>query len=261
MSLLIRGKSKDVYENTEGTVEIHYTNRLSAYDVPICDNVPNKGESLGKLTSWWFKNTSHIIPNHFISYADNILTAHKCQVIPIEFVIRGYMTGSLWKEYEKGSRVFCGVTFRDGYKMNDKLDIPCITPTTKSNIKDMPITYEEILDIIPKTQLDYIYDKTYQLFEYGQQVCAEKGLILVDTKYEFGIKDGIIMLVDEIHTCDSSRFWLSSDMNINLDKDIIRKYIANNNLIGKPYPEIPDELVKKTSEVYMNLYLLFSKSK
>ena len=207
------GKVRKVTDIGYGYLLMSASDRLSSFDKHICD-IKNKGIILNKLSEWWFRNTSQIIKNHFINTVNEHMFVRKAKVIPLEFVIRGYMTGStntsIWPMYKSGKRDMYGITFRDGYRKNEKLDSIILTPTTKGE-RDYPITPDQIVEkeYLTINEYKYIKQKSLELFQFGQMVASTKGLILVDTKYEFGIIDGEIILVDELHTCDSSRYWKS----------------------------------------------------
>ena len=274
----ISNENKDYVGKVRSVTDIGYnyllmtaSNRLSAFDKHICD-IPNKGSVLNHMSTWWFKNTSHIIDNHHIYSNQKYMVVKKCRPIKLEFVIRGYMTGStntsIWPMYKNGDRKMYGIFFRDGYKKNEKLDQNIITPTTKG-IHDVPITRHEILEqnYLTIEQYDFIESKAHELFSYGQMVAKSKGLLLVDTKYEFGFYNDKIILIDEVHTCDSSRYWNldSYEKRISeglepekLDKDCIRDYVKKNcDPYNYPIPEIPYELVEKVTNVYQNYYNIF----
>lgn len=265
------GKVRDLYEYADDNILISHTDRLSSFDRNICD-IRGKGNILCLLTKWWFDRTNHIIPNHVVKMIDTCLVVKKCTVIPIEFVVRGYITGStstsLWTHYNKGERTYCGISFPDGLLKNQRLDTPVLTPTTKDE-HDEPLSCEDIVSrgILSQEDLDFIKGKAMELFTYGQQVSEERGLILVDTKYEFGRdSDGNIILIDEVHTCDSSRFWKKSSYDIlfnarkepeKLDKDSVRDYVKS---VCDPYdlnkeiPTIPADHLERVYNCYKELY-------
>lgn len=270
ISLVKHGKVRDIYNVNNEIILFAHSDRLSSFDRHICD-VPGKGNILNLLSSWWMRQTRHIIDNHIISKFDNLLVARRCEVIPIEVIVRGYMTGStetsLWTHYSKGVRDYCGVNFRDGYVKNQVLDAPVVTPTTKGD-KDELISSTDIISrcILNESQWRYVHDIALRLFEYGQRVSDRNGLILVDTKYEFGIDTrGKIILIDELHTCDSSRYWVKSSYQQlfdtkkepqKLDKDAIRDYVKS---VCDPYtvssiPEIPNDRVSSVLNCYVNCY-------
>lgn len=224
----------------------------------------------------WFNLTKHIVPNHFVKcIADDVMLCKKAKRFDIEFVVRSYITGStstaLWTHYVAGERLYCGLTFPEGLVKNQKLPEPILTPTTKSD-KDELISLSEIIDrkIMTQEQLEYVKKKALQLFKFGSEYAEKRGLILVDTKYEFGIDEETndIILIDEVHTCDSSRYWMldtyQSRFNSNqnpesLDKDMIRIYITDR---CNPYvdvlPEIPLELIEKVRMTYEKFFHLIN---
>lgn len=264
---MIKGKVRNIQIIDKNTLSITTTNRQSAFNKIICE-IENKGLIQTLFTDFWFNKTKHIINNHVIKSYDNVLIAKKCNVIPVEFVIRNYITGttetSIWYNYNKGNRLFCGNVLKDNLKKNQKIDL-IITPTFKSD-KDESTSYDEILknNIINKNELDFIYKKCFELFNFVSSKCLEKNIILVDTKLEFG-KDNNdnIILIDECFTFDSSRYWNVEDYNYcfnnnlepkSLDKDVLRKYV---NSVCNPYvdniPVIPEEIKKNVFDNYYNL--------
>jgi len=268
------GKVRDVYTLPEKSDQVVMvaTDRISAFDLNLT-TIPHKGHVLTKLTQWWFNKTEHIADNHLMSSAgSNSLICKKCTVFPIEFVVRGYMTGttgtSIWTHYNKGARSYCGHKLPDGLKKNQPLPEPIVTPTTKSDIHDELISAEIIINkgIMSKHDYNFCSQKALELFKFGVSVAHRRGLILVDTKYEFGQdSDGNILLIDEIHTCDSSRYWVSNTYQQlfndgkepqRYDKDILRTWYKSK---ANPYTdtktiEIPDEIRLKLSEAYIHLY-------
>ena len=265
-NLIYSGKVRNIFHHEDDDkLYIETTNRLSSFDRHICD-LKDKGLILTQTCAHIFNRTKHIIPNHYISHDNNTLVVKKCEPFKIEFVIRAYITGntntSLWTHYNRGIRNYCGIKFPDNLKKNQKLADPVITPTTKG-IKDIPISKNEIVanKYMTQKECDFIYEKSMELFKYGQKMADEAGFILVDTKYEFGKdKDNNIILIDEVHTCDSSRYWLKNTYTNKfnndqepdkLDKDCIRDWIKSK---CNPYidniPEIPDELKNKTINSY-----------
>lgn len=270
------GKVRDLYEFGTGYYIIHHSDRLSAFDRHICD-VPGKGELLCKTAKWWFDRTQHIVPNHVIAMEGPDLIVKKCQVIPIEFVMRGYITGStstsLWTHYAAGARSYCGIIFPDGLRKNQVLERPVLTPTTKDE-HDEPLSCDEIVarGILTAGELDEICKITQRLFEFGQKEARDRGLILVDTKYEFGHdSQGNLLLIDEIHTCDSSRYWrlssypermLNCEEPEKLDKDSVRDYVKSR---CDPYtdtlPVIPQERKDHVLKCYSELYARLTGSK
>jgi len=266
-----RGKVRDVYDLGE-TLLLVSTDRLSAFD-RILASVPFKGQVLNLVSAWWFEKTRHILPNHVLDIpAPNTTLAKKCSVFPIEFVVRGYITGttntSLWSHYQRGERDYCGHVFPEGLKKNQKLAPAVITPTTKDAIHDKLIHPEEIIDQKLMTAEEWGIASTaaLRLYQFGVETAAQHGLILVDTKYEMGRdKEGNIVLVDELHTPDSSRYWLANSYEErfakglepdNIDKEFLRLWFAEH---CDPYqeaalPRAPDDLIVTLSARYIQLY-------
>jgi phosphoribosylaminoimidazole-succinocarboxamide synthase len=278
--LIRNGKIRDIYtiNNNDNQLGMVATERLSSFD-KVLTTIPMKSMVLNKVSAWWFNQTKHFIPNHLVDSNYNDLSiVEKCTVFPIEFVMRSYMTGStktsIWQNYLKGSRHYCGHSLRDGYKKNDKLDQILLTPTTKSDISDELISEKEILEqnIMSEEHWNICKEYAIKLFEFGQRVADKRGLILVDTKYEFGLTDdGRVLLIDEVHTPDSSRFWFKHSYQErianrkepeNLDKEIIRRWVKEN--YQDPYTAdnitIPDDLRDKLSKVYLQFYELITGS-
>lgn len=265
------GKVRDIYELDDKMLLIT-TDRLSAFDRPLA-LIPYKGQVLNLISAWWFDQTKAIVPNHLIAVPDpNAIVATKCQVFPVEFVVRGYITGttntSLWTQYNEGKRNYCGIPFPEGLIKNQKLTRPVLTPTTKDKVHDRPIASSEIISegLMTAKEWDEVSEMAMSLYNYGVKIAEKHGLILVDTKYEFG-RDaaGNIMLVDEIHTPDSSRYWLSRTFETrfkegqepeNIDKEFLRLWFAKH---CDPYhdvvlPKAPAELVETLSLRYIQLY-------
>ncbi|MDP7557919.1 MAG: phosphoribosylaminoimidazolesuccinocarboxamide synthase [Candidatus Marinimicrobia bacterium] len=265
------GKVRDRYELEDRLVLIT-TDRQSAFD-RILAAIPFKGQVLNQTSAWWFEQTKDIIPNHVINIPDpNATVARKCTVFPIEFVVRGYITGStstsLWTVYNSGDREYCGNVLSDGLVKNQKLDTNMLTPTTKEEHHDRPISPSEIVNEgwMSQEDWDYCSGKAVELFTFGQKTAAENGMILVDTKYEMGRdEDGHIMLIDEIHTPDSSRYWLADSYEArisagkepeNIDKEFLRLWFVDNcdPYNDKVLPDAPEELVIELSKRYIQLY-------
>ena len=265
------GKVRDQYDLGD-KVALITTDRQSAFD-RILASVPFKGQVLNLTSAWWFDQTKDIIPNQVIDVPDpNVTLAKKCDVFPIEFVVRGYITGStstsLWTVYNNGNRTYCGNDLPEGLVKNQKLDDNMLTPTTKEEHHDRPIAPDEIVNEGWMTQEDWDYcsKKALELFAFGQKRAAENGMILVDTKYEMGRDaEGTIRLIDEIHTPDSSRYWIAKTYDErmavgqepqNIDKEFLRLWFVDN---CDPYndetlPEAPEELVAELSSRYIYLY-------
>ena len=265
------GKVRDQYDLSD-TLALITTDRQSAFD-RVLASIPFKGQVLNLTSAWWFEQTKHIIDNHIISVADpNVIIAKKCKVFPIEFVVRGFITGStstsLWTVYNKGDREYCGNKLPEGLKKNEKLKENMLTPTTKEEHHDRPITPQEIVNENWMTQEDWDFcsQKALELFKFGQKKANENGMILVDTKYEMGRdNDGNILLIDEIHTPDSSRYWiadtyeermLSGQEPQNIDKEFLRLWFVDNcdPYNDKDLPPAPNELVIELSSRYIYLY-------
>lgn len=265
------GKVRDVYE-LEDKIILVSTDRQSAFD-RILAEIPFKGQVLNQTSTWWFKKTSHIIANHVIDTPDpNVTVAKKCTVFPVEFIVRGYITGSTstsaWLNYEKGVREFCGNTLPEGMKKNQKFERPIVTPTTKSDEHDRSISPSEIIKegLMTQEEWNFTAGKALELFRFGQAIAEQHGLILVDTKYEFGKdSEGNIILIDEIHTPDSSRYWIAKTYDEkftaglepeNIDKEFLRLWFVEH---CDPYndtklPPAPEELIVELSRRYIQLY-------
>lgn len=266
-----KGKVRDVYI-ADDKIFLIATDRQSAFDRNLA-NIPFKGQVLTQTSAFWFEKTKDIIPNHIIDVPDpNVVVCKKLEVFPVEFVVRGYITGvtstAAWTAYQKGERNFCGNTLPEGLKKNQKFEKPIITPTTKSDKHDEKISAEEIVKrgLMTQEQWDFVADKALKLFQRGTEIAAEHGLILVDTKYEFGYDDnGNIFLIDEIHTPDSSRFWLKQSYKERfakneepeyIDKEFLRLWFTEhcNPYKDKELPDAPEELVVELSKRYIRLY-------
>ena len=265
------GKVRDTYEH-EGKRIIITTDRQSAFD-RVLAAIPFKGAVLNQFSQFWFERTRGICKNHLIAVPDtNVSIVKKVKIFPVEMVVRGYITGttdtSAWMNYEKGERLFCGVQLPEGLKKNQKFDSPIITPTTKAEGHDEKISKEEIISqgLVPEEKWKKIEEYALKLFDFGQKTAAEKGFILVDTKYEFGEDDeGNILLADEVHTPDSSRYWIAATyeerFNRNeepesFDKEFLRLWFREH---CDPYndpklPSAPDELVEELSYRYIDIY-------
>lgn len=268
-----RGKVRDSYDLPGGRRLLIATDRLSAFDL-ILTSVPLKGQVLTQTARFWFEATSDICPNHVISYPDpNVLLARRLTILPVEIVVRGYLAGttgtSILTLYNKGRRDMYGVRFPDGLRPNQALPEAIITPTTKADAgdHDEPLSPAEILErgLLSREQWDRLSDYALRLFARGQAMAAERGLILADTKYELGLdEEGRILLADEIHTPDSSRYWLASSYQDrfergerpeSFDKDFVRAWVAARcDPYKDPIPPIPEELVLQTAEVYVRAF-------
>lgn len=268
-----QGKVRDFYILKDKRVTIT-TDRQSAFDI-ILGTIPFKGAVLNQLAAFWFENTQEIVPNHMISVPDpNVLISHNCIPIPVEMVVRGFLSGvantSVWSAYEKGERTIYGIPFPNGMHKNQKLPHPIITPTTHpeagSNKHDERLTRDEIIknNIVEKELYEQMEKVSLELFSFGQQWCEDHGLILVDTKYEFGIYNGKLMLIDEIHTPDSSRFWIANTYKErfnsglepeNFDKEFIRLwYTKRVNPYKDKIPPMSKELIVQAAKRYIGAY-------
>ncbi|WP_320195647.1 phosphoribosylaminoimidazolesuccinocarboxamide synthase [Agrobacterium rosae] len=268
-----RGKVRENYDLPDGNRVIISTDRLSAFD-RILTCIPYKGQVLTQTARYWFEQTTDICPNHVVSYPDpNVVIGKRLDILPVEIVVRGYLAGttgtSILTLYKKGERDMYGVTFPDGMKDNQILPEPIITPTSKEfdGGHDEPLTPAEIIEkgLLTQSQWETLSTYALALFKRGQEVAAKQGLILVDTKYEFGTdENGTIILADEIHTPDSSRYWMADTYGQafqdgtrpqSFDKDFVRAWVAER---CDPYkddiPEIPQELVLQTSKVYIEAF-------
>ena len=256
------------------------TDRQSAFDV-ILGEIPFKGAVLNQTAAFWFNKTKKIVPNHLISVPDpNVLIAHNCEPIQIEMIVRGYLTGvtktSIWYSYSNGDRVIYGQKFPDGMHKNQKLEKPILTPTTHGGGKgghDERLTKKEILErkIVSPKLYAQMEKAALDLFDFGSKLCKKRGLILVDTKYEFGLYDGKLMLMDEVHTPDSSRFWKADTYLArikkglepeNFDKEFLRLWYANKGYTGdgKP-PKMAKELIVDLAQRYIKIYEMLSGKK
>ena len=264
-----RGKVRDVY-SFEDKIAMIATDRISAFDVVLPQPIPFKGQILNQIAATFLKATEDIVPNWVTSMPHpNVTIGKKCEPFKVEMVIRGYLTGHAWREYNSGKREICGVHLPDGLKENDKLASPIITPTTKaSEGHDEDITKGEILEknIVDFDDYAILEKYTYELFDRGTELAKEKGLILVDTKYEFGKYNGGIVLIDEIHTPDSSRYFyadgyeqrqLDGQPQKQLSKEFVRQWLISNGFQGKEGQQIPEmtqEVVENISNRYIELY-------
>lgn len=268
------GKVRDNYSRGDRRILI-VTDRLSAFD-RIITLVPFKGQVLNQIAQFWFENTADIAGNHVIEFPDpNVVVAKQCQALPVEMVVRGYITGvtstSAWYHYEKGERNFCGNVLPDGMKKDQKLDAPIITPSTKAEHgdHDESVSRERILErgIISPEQFDEMAEMATKLYQRGVEICAKQGIILVDTKYEFGISpEGEIILIDEIHTPDSSRFWFADEYESRfangepqkkIDKEYLREWLAAKGFTGEgEIPVVPDDVRVETARRYIQAYEL-----
>ncbi|GGH03354.1 phosphoribosylaminoimidazole-succinocarboxamide synthase [Parapedobacter pyrenivorans] len=265
-----RGKVRDVYTIADKYLAMVATDRISAFDVVLPRAIPHKGQVLNQIAAKFLKATEDIVPNWVIAVPDPCVTiGHLCQPFKVEMVIRGYLSGHAWREYHAGKREICGEPLPDGLRENDRLPEPIITPTTKAAVgHDEDISRAEILkqNIVSATDYAQLEIYTKALFKRGTELAAERGLILVDTKYEFGKLDGKIYLIDEIHTPDSSRYFYADSFERlqqegkpqrQLSKEFVRKWLIENGFQGKEnqqVPEMTNEIVSSISERYIELF-------
>ncbi|MBA2423345.1 MAG: phosphoribosylaminoimidazolesuccinocarboxamide synthase [Chitinophagales bacterium] len=265
-----RGKVRDVYTIGDKYIVMVATDRISAFDVVLPQPVPYKGQVLNQVAGEFLLATKHLVPNWVIDIPDpNVTIGKKCKPFKLEMVIRGYLAGHAAREYEMGKRNLCGVDLPDGMKVNEKFPLPIITPSTKADAgHDMDISREEIIrqNIVSKNVYETLEEYTRKLYAYGAVYANERGLILVDSKYEFGELDGVICLIDEIHTPDSSRYFFlegyeerqkNGDHQVQLSKEFVREWLIANNFMGKEgqhVPEMTDDWVNQISERYIELF-------
>ncbi len=265
-----KGKVRDVYSIGQDLLVMVACDRISAFDHVLPRAIPHKGQVLNAVAGLFLDKTSDIVPNWKISMPDpHVTIGYRCEALPIEFVVRNYLTGHAWRVYKSGLRTLCGNTLPEGMKENDKFPEPIVTPATKAQEgHDEDTTYDEILQkgIVTKARLDELYRISLALFQRGTEIAAEKGLILVDTKYEFGLRNDEIMLIDEIHTPDSSRFFYADTYESlqrngqpqrQLSKEFVREWLMENGFQGREGEVIPamsDEFVNSITERYEELY-------
>ena len=267
---LYTGKVRDVYNINGDYLVMVVSDRISAFDVVMPKGIPYKGQVLNQIASKFLDATSDIVPNWKIDSPDpNVTVGHMAKPYKVEMVIRGYLTGHAWREYREGKRELCGVPMPDGLKEHDRFPEPIITPTTKADVgHDEDISREEILSSSLVSEEEYIQleDYTRKLFQRGTEMAADMGLILVDTKYEFGSSDGKILLIDEIHTPDSSRYFYANgyqerqdggEQQKQLSKEFVRQWLIGNGFQGKEgqkVPDMPESFIKEVSERYIELF-------
>lgn len=264
------GKVRDVYNIKDELLMMIVTDRISAFDVVLPKGIPYKGQVLNQIASKFLDETADIVPNWKIATPDPMVTVGlKCDAFKVEMVIRGYLSGHAWREYKAGKRSLCGVDMPEGMRENDKFPKPIITPTTKEAVAhDEDISKEDIIKhgLVSLADYEQLERYTYALFERGTEIAAKMGLILVDTKYEFGKKDGVIYLIDEIHTPDSSRYFYREGYEDRqqrgvsqkqLSKEFVREWLMANGFQGNAGEIVPDmtpEIVNSISERYIELY-------
>ncbi|HON55094.1 MAG TPA: phosphoribosylaminoimidazolesuccinocarboxamide synthase [Bacteroidales bacterium] len=272
------GKVRDVYTIGNTYLVMIATDRISAFDVVLPKGIPYKGQVLNQIASKFLDTTSDIVPNWKIASPDPMVTVgYKCDPFPVEMIVRAYLTGSSWRTYKAGAREICGIKIPDDMKEHQKFEYPIVTPTTKAEIgmHDQDISKEEIISRGIVKEDEYLMLEKYalELFERGSEIASERGLILVDTKYEFGKKGDKIYLIDEIHTPDSSRYFYKDsyeelfekgEQQRQLSKEFVREWLMENNFTGQPgqkIPEMTDEIIKSISDRYIELYEKITGSK
>ena len=265
------GKVRDVYNINNEKLVMVATDRISAFDVILPKGIPFKGQVLNTIASRELDATKEICPNWKLATPDPMVTVgYMCKGYPVEMIVRGYLCGSAWRAYKAGARELCGVKLPEGMRENQKFPTPIITPTTKAEIGDHDenISREEILakGLVPEKEYEIMEKYTLALFERGTEIAAKRGLILVDTKYEFGLHNGEVTLMDEIHTPDSSRYFYSEgyeekfekgEPQKQLSKEFVREWLLSNNFQGQEgqkLPEMTDEIVENISNRYIELY-------
>lgn len=264
------GKVREVYNINDKYLVMIVSDRISAFDAVLPKGIPYKGQVLNQIAAKFLDATQDIVPNWKIATPDPMVTVgHKCEPFKVEMVIRGYLTGHAWREYKAGKRMLCGNPLPEGMVENQKFEKPIITPTTKADVgHDEDISKEEILTagLVSKDDYELLEKYTFALFERGTQMAADKGLILVDTKYEFGKNDGQIYLIDEIHTPDSSRYFYAKgyeerlangEPQKQLSKEFVREWLMANNFQGKEgqtVPEMSDDFITSVSDRYIELF-------
>jgi len=266
-----RGKVRDVYRPGDGRIILITSDRISAFDHVLRQAIPLKGQVLNRLAAFFFEQTEDIVPNHLLDVPDpNVSVAVECDALPIEFVMRGYLVGHAWRVYRDGGRTLCGEALPDGLKESEQLPRPILTPTTKAEEgHDEDISRTEILEagILDTETLEEAADIALRLFARGTELAARQGLILVDTKYEFGrAPDGRLLLIDEVHTPDSSRFYYAEGYEERLErgepqrqlsKEFVREWLMDHGFQGKegqPLPDLTPEFVRQIAERYVELY-------
>jgi phosphoribosylaminoimidazole-succinocarboxamide synthase len=281
LNLFRKGKVRDVYD-LGNELLIVATDRISAFDYIMPQPVPGKGAILSNIALFWFRNTLHIIPNHFISnnpeeypkichkYSEDLqgrsMVVMKTNPLPIEFVVRGYVAGSAWKEYKENGTI-CGIKLPDGLREFEKLPEPIFTPATKAESgHDENISFDEMVQIIGLEKSKFLENKSIELYNFAHNLLESKGIILADTKFEFGeMESGELILIDEALTPDSSRFWLKSSYapgvnQINFDKQVLRDYLLSTDWDrNSPPPDLPEDIIHKTLDKYTEAYNLITK--
>ncbi|MBS0011775.1 MAG: phosphoribosylaminoimidazolesuccinocarboxamide synthase [Bacteroidales bacterium] len=265
------GKVREVYNIDDEYLLMVVTDRISAFDVVLPRGIPYKGQVLNQIASKFLDATSDIVPNWKIETPDpNVTFGHRCEPYPVEMIVRAYLTGSSWRSYKSGARSICGIPIADGMREHQGFKKPVLTPTTKAQqgLHDEDISREEILKnkLVPEKEYELLEKYSLELFARGSEIAAQHGLILVDTKYEFGRKDGEIYLIDEIHTPDSSRYFYKEgyrerfdrgEAQKQLSKEFVREWLMSHGFKGEPgqqVPEMTDQFVNEVSERYIELF-------
>lgn len=267
---LYHGKVRDVYDINDKYLVMVATDRISAFDVVLPEGIPYKGQVLNQIAARFLDATNDIVPNWKVSVPDPMVTVGlKCQPLKIEMIVRGYIAGSAWRDYAAGAREICGISLSEGLRENQKLPHPILTPTTKADEgHDLNISHDEIIaqGIVGKEVLEQVERYALALYQRGSEMAAKRGLILVDTKYEFGLLDGKVILIDEIHTPDSSRYFYAegyeerlanNEPQRQLSKEFVRQWLIENGFMGKPgqkVPEMTPEICESISNRYIELY-------
>lgn len=264
------GKVRDVYNINDDLMVMVATDRISAFDVVLPKGVPYKGQVLNQIAAKFLNASQKVVPNWLQATPDPMVSVGLCcEGFRVEMIIRGILTGSAWREYKAGNRTLCGIQLPDGMRENERFPHPIITPTTKADEgHDENISKEDIIaqGLVDKKDYEQMEEYTYQLFDLGQSIAAEKGLILVDTKYEFGKRDGKVYLIDEVHTPDSSRYFYADgyeekfrkgEPQRQLSKEFVRQWLIEHNFMNQPgqqMPELTDDFVQSISDRYIELY-------
>ncbi len=265
-----KGKVRDVYTINNKHLVMVASDRISAFDVILPKGIPYKGQVLNQTAAFFFELTKHIVPNWIISSPHtNVTIGHRCKPYQVEIVIRGYLTGHAWREYKSGKRIICGIAMPDGMLENDQFPNPIITPTIKATSgHDTDISKEEIIaqGLVSEADFEQIEKYTRELYAFGTEFANKQGLILVDTKYEFGNKNGVIMLMDEVHTPDSSRYFYADtyaeiqakdQQQRQLSKEFVRQWLISQGFQGQEgasAPTFPDELIENITNRYVELF-------
>jgi len=275
---LYRGKVRDVLNIDDKYLLMIVTDRISAFDVVLPKGIPYKGQVLNQIAAKFLDATSDIVPNWKIATPDpNVTFGHRCDPYPVEMIVRAYLTGSSWRTYQSGKREICGVAIPEGMREHQKFEKPIITPTTKAEqgLHDEDISAEEIISkgLVSESEYRMLEKYTMEVFMRGSEIAASQGLILVDTKYEFGKKDGQIYLIDEINTPDSSRYFYADEYQTRfengqpqkqLSKEFVREWLMENGFQGKEGQKVPfmsDDFVGQVSDRYIELYEIISGNK